>query len=273
MSSKSKCCSTTLPRDYESLTPPVHSIGNIAALHFAAELCYLPLLAPTGPSYTEAELYKVLTDLTWYVFSDADPTKSWARRRDSQRGTEKLVKEMEQILKALPASTAPSGCPGTNTGRLFGNYEPKTIIGSRFKDRMKQRQGSQMESTGNAGALGAYGSGLARTLLGTGKSYRQVAEILVGTASAFVANTATAFAQVLDFYLEPANAAHWAAIQELAAQETPEADERLTKYVLEGMRLSNALGIFREVDGSTTIEQNGQSIPVKKGDRLFINFV
>jgi hypothetical protein len=180
---------------------------------------------------------------------------------------------MEQILTALPASAAPAGCPRTNAGRLFGTYEPKTIIGTRLKDRVKQRQGSQTECTDNGGTLGAYGSGLARTLLDTGKTCRQVAEILVGTASAFVANTATAFAQVLDFYLEPANAAHWAAIQELTAKGTPEADELLSKYVLEGMRLSNALGIFREVDGSTTIEQNGHNISVKKGDRLFISFV
>lgn len=85
------------------------------------------------------------------------------------------------------------------------------------------------------------------------------------------------FAQLIDFYLLDENKAHWAEIQKLAATNTPEADQSIIKYVLEGTRLSNSLGIFRDVnpaDGQPmSIAQNGQNIPVKKGDKVFVSFV
>lgn len=84
-------------------------------------------------------------------------------------------------------------------------------------------------------------------------------------------------AQLIDFYLLEENKAHWAEIQRLAGQRTPEADQTLTKYVLEGARLSNSLGIFRDVEPvsgqSVTVAQHGQTITAKKGDKLFVSFV
>lgn len=84
-------------------------------------------------------------------------------------------------------------------------------------------------------------------------------------------------AQLIDFYLLEENKVHWAEIQKLATKNTPEADQSLIKYVLEGTRLSNSLGIFRNVepaDGQPlTISQSGQNIPVKKGDKVFVSFV
>lgn len=83
--------------------------------------------------------------------------------------------------------------------------------------------------------------------------------------------------QLIDFVLLDENKAHWAEIQKLAAQNTAEADKSLIKYVLECTRLSNSLGIFRNVepaDGQPlTISQSGQNIPVKKGDKVFVSFV
>lgn len=85
------------------------------------------------------------------------------------------------------------------------------------------------------------------------------------------------FAQIIDFYLLEKNKAHWAEIQRLAQQNTPAADQTLTKYTLEGARLSNSLGVFRNVEPasgqSVNIVQHGKTITVKKGDRLFVSFV
>lgn len=84
-------------------------------------------------------------------------------------------------------------------------------------------------------------------------------------------------AQLIDFYLLEENKTHWAEIQKLASQNTPEADQTIIKYVLEGTRLSNSLGILRDVDPADgqplSISQSGQNIPVKKGDKLFVSFV
>lgn len=83
-------------------------------------------------------------------------------------------------------------------------------------------------------------------------------------------------AQLIDFYLREENKAHWEEIQSLSG-ETTQTNWILTNYVLEGARLSNSLGIFRDVEPvngeCVTIVQNGQTITAKKGDRLFVSFV
>jgi cytochrome P450 len=82
---------------------------------------------------------------------------------------------------------------------------------------------------------------------------------------------------LIDFYLQDENKKHWAEIQRLAGLNTAEADKLITKYTLEGTRLSNSLGIFRTVepaDGTTiTLNQFGQDIVLKKGDKLFVSFI
>lgn len=85
-------------------------------------------------------------------------------------------------------------------------------------------------------------------------------------------------AQLIDFYLLDENKKHWAEIQRLTKENTPEADEILGKYALEGTRLSTSLGVLRRVvpDGgreTVEIEQAGQKITAKKGDMIFVSFV
>lgn len=65
---------------------------------------------------------------------------------------------------------------------------------------------------------------------------------------------------------------HWAEVQKHSTQGGSKADELLTKYVLEGGRLSNSLGIFRNVepcDGPTVdIVQKGQTITEERRQSL-----
>ncbi|KAI5803941.1 heme peroxidase [Geopyxis carbonaria] len=220
------------------------NIGNLVALHFASALCYLPLLTTSDESYSEDSMYKTLCDLTTYVFSDADPTKSWARRQQSQDATAKLCETMEKIVKGISKS---------ERALSFGSQCPAY--------------------SGHVASFADYGVNFARKFLDNGRSTREVAEILVGTASAFVANTATAFAQLIDFYLKPENAAHWGEIQRLSALDTDEADDTLTTYVLEGMRLSNSLGLLRIVEPVNGETAKIGETTVHKGDCIFISFV
>jgi len=252
----------------------VKEISNLAALYFAAEMCYLPLNATTGTSYTEEQLYKVLSDLTIYTFSDSDPTRSWARRRDSHAGTSKLVADMEQIIKAIPSE------PTAQSAKPF--YSPKTKLGKsilgQFGVGATAASGSTDDGHGHGiNPLAGYGIHFAQKLLATGRSCREVAEILVGTAAAFVPNTATAFAQLIDFYLDESRATHWAEIKRLASLNTPEAEQTLTKYTLEGFRLSNSLGLLRIVvpqgQDTVSVTDNGVNINCKRGDRLFLSFI
>ena len=84
------------------------------------------------------------------------------------------------------------------------------------------------------------------------------------------------FARMLDFYLTEENKDHWAAIQKLAKEDTPEAFEKLRKYALEAFRLATpAAGVLRTVDAETacTIHDGERKIEVKGGDSIFLDFV
>lgn len=82
---------------------------------------------------------------------------------------------------------------------------------------------------------------------------------------------------MIDFYLLPENAEHWNKMRTLAAEGSSAADQELRKYILEGFRLSNSLGLFRDVDpvGGDTVDiaQDGKTITAAKGDRIFVSFV
>ena len=63
---------------------------------------------------------------------------------------------------------------------------------------------------------------------------------ILPTAGAMVANQAQVFGQIIDFYLGPGKD-HLPEINRLAKLNTPEADEILLHYVLEGIRKSSSI--------------------------------
>lgn len=141
-------------------------MADLVATHFVAKLAYLPLNSPTGPSYTEDELTKLLGDVFIYIFADSDPTKSWACRRDGDGPLAKLVKIMEERIQPLIDTGAvdsgdASGCPFSGS------------TGASSDDPMSK-----------------WGINLAKRLLKTGRGKREVAEILSGLGVGFHANAA-----------------------------------------------------------------------------------
>lgn len=167
-------------------------------LHFASTLCYLPLKSDANPNgvYSEEELYKILSGLTIYVFSDSDPTKSFARRREVRKGIAKLCKIVEEnvtklktlvpvLAGAAQATTTGLGKLGIKTPILSSIVAAKPITG--LLNTLTQPSKSK-----GVASLADYGENLAKKLLATGKTPKEVAAILVGTACAFVGNTAVA---------------------------------------------------------------------------------
>jgi cytochrome P450 len=64
---------------------------------------------------------------------------------------------------------------------------------------------------------------------------------------------------LLDFYLSPANADHWADMQAIAASDSDEALEKLRKYALERFRLDPAAaGALRVVASPNASVQDGE---------------
>ena len=78
---------------------------------------------------------------------------------------------------------------------------------------------------------------------------------------------------MLDFYLSEAGAKHFPEIQRLAHEDTPESDEKLMHYVMEGIRLNGTFGAYRMSTVDAVINDGGRQVSVKPGDRVFSSFV
>lgn len=79
---------------------------------------------------------------------------------------------------------------------------------------------------------------------------------------------------MLDLFLSEKYISHWPKIQELAASENPAAFELLKKYALEGYRLATpAFGLLRKAETDTTVEDGANTVNVKKGEQIFVDFV
>lgn len=66
---------------------------------------------------------------------------------------------------------------------------------------------------------------------------------------------------------------HLSEINRLAKENTPESDDKLLHYAMEGIRLNGTFGSYRESQVSTTIDDNGNRVNVKPGDKVFVSFV
>lgn len=77
----------------------------------------------------------------------------------------------------------------------------------------------------------------------------------------------------MDFYLSPAGQKHLPEIHRLAKANTPESDDILLHYVMEGIRLNGTFGSYRESRTSTTIDDKTRSVTVHPGDKVFVSFV
>lgn len=116
---------------------------------------------------------------------------------------------------------------------------------------------------------------------GGGLTPAQVAcGVVLPTAVAFVPAQGTVFAQAVDYYLTGEGRPHVAQIHQLARGSSSsshsskeEADARLRGYAMEGVRLSG-LGACREAAQADTIrEDDGRSVHVQSGSRVFVSFV
>ena len=79
------------------------SVGNLAHVHFAANIFSLPLKTEDSPHgvYTEAELYQVMAIIFVCIFFDLDPTKSFPLRLGARSVTKQLGKLVEANVKSI----------------------------------------------------------------------------------------------------------------------------------------------------------------------------
>ena len=136
-------------------------MGNLANVHFAANVFSLPLKTEDHPRgiYSEEEMYMVLAIIYASVFFDLDPSKSFPLRLAAKAVTQQLGKTVESNVKMVNA-----------TGLIAG-----------IVDGMQH----------NHSPLQDYGVHMVRRLLESGMGVSEITwSQIVPTAGAMVANQA-----------------------------------------------------------------------------------
>ncbi|KAH0559961.1 hypothetical protein GP486_003520 [Trichoglossum hirsutum] len=223
----------------------VRDVGNVVPVHFVSQLFSLPLKTEEHPHgvFTEYEMYMTLAVCFAYIFLDADPGMHFQLREAALTLSQQLGKLVTLNVK---------------------DVEDDTLIEkvlSQFKPVRKE--------------LADYGVHMIKRLLAGGKSVEDVVWEVIPTAVAGCANQGQAFAHLLDLYLsEPYYAKHWKEIVALSRANTPDAEHKLRKYALEGMRLNpQAFGLLRLVENDgLTIKDGERTISPRKGDKIFTSF-
>ena len=226
----------------------IRDVGNLAHVHFAAEMFSIPLKSETFPHgvFTEAELYLVLAAVFIAVFFDVDPPKSFPLRQQAYEATQTLGKLLELQVAAI-----------NSTGRFAEdliNYIKPT-----------------------ATPLKEYGVHMIGRLLEKDHSVKDLVwGNIMGTLGGAVAPQAQLFGQVIDYYLGE-GIEHLPKIQELARANTADADDKLLHYFMEGVRLNGESGAMRWVEKEITVEDD-TGIPIlpkshnfKPGDKIMVN--
>ncbi|KAK3711577.1 hypothetical protein LTR37_009568 [Vermiconidia calcicola] len=226
----------------------IRDVGNVAHIHFAAEMFSIPLKTKDFPRgiFTEYQLYLVMAAVFTCVFFDVDPPKSFPLRQQAYEATQMLGNIMQVQVAAIK-----------NTGKIAA-----TLI-----EAIKP----------TARPLAQYGVHMITQLL---KEDRSIADVVwgntMGTLGGMVAPQGQLFGQVMDYYLGD-GFVHMRDIHKLAKANTPAADEKLLKYLLEGLRLNGETGVFRQVQKDITItDKNGikgypQEHHFKPGDKVLVN--
>ncbi|EME48559.1 hypothetical protein DOTSEDRAFT_67567 [Dothistroma septosporum NZE10] len=225
----------------------IRDVGNIAHVHFGAELWSIPLKTKKFPRglFTEQQLYLIMAAVFICVFFDLDPPKSFLLRQKAREACQQLGKIMKLQVQSIATG-----------GRLV-----EWLI-----DTIKP----------NDGPLRAYGVHMISELC---KADLDIDNLvwgnIMGTAGGMVANQGQLFGQALDYFFTQGKE-YLPAINKLAKQDTPEADDKLMHYLMEGARLRGETGIFRVATKDVTIEDNTevlgkQTHNLQKGDKIMVD--
>ncbi|KAK7739760.1 hypothetical protein SLS53_005730 [Cytospora paraplurivora] len=223
----------------------IRDVGNIVNVHFVSRLFNIPLKTASSPKgmYTEEELYSVLALIYITLILDIDPVRTFPTRQAAKTVCEQLSKLIE-----------------TNVGAVTGWDIMGWFSSGEHRNDPVQNHGITL-------IKGWSKQGLSASDIAGG-------QILPAIVS-LVPNQGMLFARAVDFYLSPAGKEHLSHIQLLAGQEpSKQTDLLLLGYALEAIRIAGCPGTYREASASDTInEDDSQSIPVREGDRIFVNSV
>ncbi|KAF2474572.1 putative fatty acid oxygenase PpoC [Lindgomyces ingoldianus] len=232
-------------------------VGNLAHVHFASNIFSLPLKTAEWPHgiFSEHEMYMAIAVIFICIFFDFDVVKSFPLHIAARAVSKSLGKLVEANVKTVKASG---------------------FLASIWDETMDSIKGGQRMY------LKDYGVHMIMRLLESGLSVEEVAwSQMLPVACAMVPNQAQVFTQALDFYLFPENAQHLSELHRLSHLNTPEADNLIQHYLMEGIRLAGTFGSYREYapsnpSAASNIAINdgpNRTIPIKPGSKIFCSFV
>ncbi|KAK3374288.1 linoleate diol synthase precursor [Lasiosphaeria ovina] len=204
----------------------VRDVVGLATTHVMAAMFALPVKTEGHPYgiYTEQELFRTLTAIFSSIFFDMDVAASFKLRNTSQA----LVQQLGSLIAV-----------GAKAGRLG--------------DLARKVEGAVYASPSEL-SLPSFGSALVARFIEheAGSVEDAVWGSMIMVVCSGVATQTQMLSQCLDYYLGT-GAAHLPELHRLANLNTKEADQALTKYMLEGSRLRGPAALFCNVETDQTI--------------------
>nr|POE46917.1 psi-producing oxygenase a [Quercus suber] len=225
----------------------IRDVGNLAHVHFGAELFSLPLKTKDFPRgvFTEHQLYLIMAAVFICIFFDVDPPKSFNLRQQAHEATQQLGNLVQIMVQSIKI-----------TGKIGEDVLSMVMPPS--------------------SPLRDYGVHMIAQLV---KADPSVSDLVwgnvLGTCGGMTANQGQLFAQALDYFFTDGKQ-YLPEIHRLAHLDTPAADDELMHYLMEATRLSGETGVFRCVTEPITITDKtahtgSRTLHLKPGDKVMVN--
>lgn len=246
----------------QNMVDLIHEVTNIVHVYFCAEMFSLPLKSNEHhhAPLSEQEMYMIFCAVFICVFFDVDPENSFYIHNQARDAAKTLGKMIELNVKSIKHSNVMS-----QFIQMFAQHHESSPL-RQYGEHMLKRciRGSSMDTHELA-----WGH-------------------ILATAGGMVPNQGQQFAELLEFYMfDPEGQTYWPDIVKTArAPETPETDERLLRYMMEGSRLACASAVTRNVNANTAHIPAGageddlsagkkaskhEVVEVHRGEKVFVN--
>ncbi|KAL4949304.1 heme peroxidase [Aspergillus filifer] len=219
----------------------VRDVGNVVPARFASKLLSLPIKNKQNPKgiFTDHEIFTALAVIYTAIFFDADPTKAYTLRRAADAVSQEIGKQVESHVKSVSS-------PGF-LSRVIDN----------FRDD-------------DSNALSELGDQLIKKLSESGLSTSDITfGQILPTAVETVHGQAQMFTRVVDYYINEGKQ-YLPEIHLLAKSDSAESDAKLTRYVLEAIRLNGGSGVFRKAQTNLYVKEGDLDINLKPGDEILL---
>jgi len=221
----------------------VRDVANLVNAQFMASVFSLPIKNEENPKgiYTVQELYTVLAVMFIAIFYDTDIANSFKVRNGARTLAQQLGGLVQLNVEAV--------------GHGLGFFED---LVAKFHE-------------GGRSKLSDYGVHMIERLLKSGQSIKDIVWTnMIPSSAAGCANQAQLFSQCLDYYLGDGSK-YLPELNRLAKLNTPEADELILRYFMEGSRMRHTVGLYREAATDAVIQDGDATVNIAKGRKVLLN--